>query len=125
MPSLRRYRTQEVVGSSPTSSVCSFFTARGAALHKEAQLALRVPEFARRASVTRSIRDYLGVVTRPFGNLRNVSMEPEERKSIVQQFYDQWNSGAIDFKRLVHPDVTNHAARQGSRDGARQESPSD
>jgi predicted ester cyclase len=26
----------------------------------------------------------------------------------VQEFYDQWNSGAIDFERLVHPDVTNH-----------------
>ncbi|HZP30649.1 MAG TPA: ester cyclase [Acidimicrobiia bacterium] len=29
-------------------------------------------------------------------------------KAIVQQFYDDWNAGAIDFERLVHPDVTNH-----------------
>jgi predicted ester cyclase len=35
-------------------------------------------------------------------------MSPRENKSIVQEFYDQWNSGAIDFERLVHPDITNH-----------------
>ncbi len=35
-------------------------------------------------------------------------MSAQENKSIVQQFYDQWNSGAIDFERLVHPDVRNH-----------------
>ena len=35
-------------------------------------------------------------------------MNPQENKSIVQEFYDQWNSGAIDFESLVHPDVTNH-----------------
>ena len=35
-------------------------------------------------------------------------MSPQENKAIVQEFYDQWNSGAIDFERLVHPDVTNH-----------------
>jgi predicted ester cyclase len=35
-------------------------------------------------------------------------MSPQENKAIVQEFYDQWNSGAIDFDRLVHPDVTNH-----------------
>jgi steroid delta-isomerase-like uncharacterized protein len=35
-------------------------------------------------------------------------MTPRENKSIVQEFYDQWNSGAIDFERLVHTDVTNH-----------------
>ena len=35
-------------------------------------------------------------------------MRPGGNKSIVQEFYDQWNSGAIDFDRLVHPDVTNH-----------------
>jgi predicted ester cyclase len=35
-------------------------------------------------------------------------MSPQENKLIVQEFYDQWNSGAIDFERLVHPDVTNH-----------------
>src|SRR4051812_36641080 len=35
-------------------------------------------------------------------------MSPQENKSIVQEFYDQRNSGAIDFERLVDPDVTNH-----------------
>ena len=35
-------------------------------------------------------------------------MGPEGNKSIVQEFYDQWNSGDIDFERLVHPDVANH-----------------
>jgi predicted ester cyclase len=35
-------------------------------------------------------------------------MSPQENKSIVQEFYDQWNSRAIDFERLVHPDITNH-----------------
>lgn len=53
-------------------------------------------------------------------------MTPNENKSIVQAFYDQWNSGAIDFDRLVDEDVTNHQPdrdpergldrfRQGSR----------
>ena len=28
--------------------------------------------------------------------------------AVVQQFYDQWNAGAIDFDGLVHADVTNH-----------------
>ena len=28
--------------------------------------------------------------------------------SVVQEFYDQWNRGAIDFDRMVHEDVTNH-----------------
>jgi predicted ester cyclase len=35
-------------------------------------------------------------------------MGPEGNKSIVQEFYGQWNSGAIDFERLVHPEVANH-----------------
>ena len=35
-------------------------------------------------------------------------MTPEENKAVVQEFYDQWNSGAIDFERLVHPNITNH-----------------
>jgi predicted ester cyclase len=35
-------------------------------------------------------------------------MGAEENKSIVQEFYDQWNAGAIDFERLVDPTVTNH-----------------
>jgi predicted ester cyclase len=32
----------------------------------------------------------------------------DKNKAIVQQFYDEWNAGEIDFDRLVHPDVTNH-----------------
>jgi predicted ester cyclase len=32
----------------------------------------------------------------------------EENKAVVQRFYDQWNAGALDYDRLVHPDVTNH-----------------
>ena len=35
-------------------------------------------------------------------------MSPQENKTIVQELYDQWNLGAIDFERLVHPNVTNH-----------------
>ena len=35
-------------------------------------------------------------------------MSQQGNKSIVQEFYDQWNSGAIDFERLVHPEVANH-----------------
>ena len=35
-------------------------------------------------------------------------MNPSESKSVVQEFYDQWNSGAIDFDRVVREEVTNH-----------------
>jgi predicted ester cyclase len=35
-------------------------------------------------------------------------MIPQDNKSIVREFYDQWNSGTIDFEQLVHADVTNH-----------------
>jgi predicted ester cyclase len=35
-------------------------------------------------------------------------MSLQENRAVVQEFYEQWNSGAIDFERLVHPDVTNH-----------------
>src|SRR5918996_5168450 len=35
-------------------------------------------------------------------------MTLDENKTIVREFYEQWNSGAIDFERLVHPDVSNH-----------------
>jgi predicted ester cyclase len=35
-------------------------------------------------------------------------MGSQTNKAIVQEFYDQWNWGAIDFERLVHPDVANH-----------------
>jgi predicted ester cyclase len=35
-------------------------------------------------------------------------MTPDENKATVQQFYDEWNAGAIDYERLVHGDVTNH-----------------
>lgn len=34
-------------------------------------------------------------------------MGSQGNKSIVQEFYDQWNSGAIDFEGLVHPDIAN------------------
>lgn len=35
-------------------------------------------------------------------------MTPEENKEIVQAFCDQWNSGSIEFDRLVDPKVRNH-----------------
>jgi predicted ester cyclase len=35
-------------------------------------------------------------------------MTPDENRAIVQTFYDEWNSGAIDFDQLVHPEVRNH-----------------
>lgn len=35
-------------------------------------------------------------------------MGPQGNKAVVQEFYDQWNSGTIDFDHLVHPDVANH-----------------
>jgi predicted ester cyclase len=35
-------------------------------------------------------------------------MGPQGNKAIVQEFYDQWNSGTIDCEHLVHPDVANH-----------------
>jgi predicted ester cyclase len=35
-------------------------------------------------------------------------MTPAENESLVQEFYDQWNSGAIDFDRLIHPEIANH-----------------
>jgi steroid delta-isomerase-like uncharacterized protein len=35
-------------------------------------------------------------------------MTPEENKSVVQEFYDQWNSGTIDFERLVDENLKNH-----------------
>ena len=35
-------------------------------------------------------------------------MGPQGNRAVVREFYDQWNSGAIDFERLVDPAVTNH-----------------
>jgi predicted ester cyclase len=35
-------------------------------------------------------------------------MGSQANKAIVQEFYDQWNVGVIDFDRLVDPAVTNH-----------------
>jgi predicted ester cyclase len=35
-------------------------------------------------------------------------MPTPDNKAVVQEFYDQWNAGAIDFDRLVHEDVANH-----------------
>jgi predicted ester cyclase len=35
-------------------------------------------------------------------------MTLDENKAVIQEFYDQWTAGTIDFDRLVHADVTNH-----------------
>ena len=35
-------------------------------------------------------------------------MTPDENKAVIQEFYDQWTAGAIDFNRLVNADVTNY-----------------
>jgi predicted ester cyclase len=35
-------------------------------------------------------------------------MAPHESASVVEEFYEQWNSGAIDFERPVHPKIANH-----------------
>ena len=35
-------------------------------------------------------------------------MSPHGNAAIVQEFYDQWNAGAIDFERLVDPAIANH-----------------
>jgi len=35
-------------------------------------------------------------------------MSAIENKAVVQEFYDQWNAGTIDFERLVDADVANH-----------------
>ena len=35
-------------------------------------------------------------------------MTARENESLVQEFYDQWNAGAVDFDRLVHPEIANH-----------------
>jgi predicted ester cyclase len=35
-------------------------------------------------------------------------MSPQDTKSIVRKFYEQWNSGAIDFERLIDEGVINH-----------------
>jgi predicted ester cyclase len=44
-------------------------------------------------------------------------MPHHESKSVVQEFYDQWNSGDIDFERLVHVDVTNHQPERDPETG--------
>jgi predicted ester cyclase len=35
-------------------------------------------------------------------------MTLDEKKAVVREFYEQWSSGAIDFERLFHADITNH-----------------
>ncbi|MBA3376220.1 MAG: ester cyclase [Actinobacteria bacterium] len=35
-------------------------------------------------------------------------MTADENKSAVQEFYDQWNSGIIDFERLVDENMKDH-----------------
>jgi hypothetical protein len=42
-------------------------------------------------------------------------MTPNESASVVQEFYEQWNSGAIDFERLVHPKIANHQPSERQR----------
>jgi predicted ester cyclase len=37
-----------------------------------------------------------------------LAMTPDESASVVQEFYEQWNSEAIDFERLVHATIANH-----------------
>lgn len=35
-------------------------------------------------------------------------MTPPAIESAVQDFYEQWNSGTIDFERLIHEEMANH-----------------
>jgi predicted ester cyclase len=35
-------------------------------------------------------------------------MTPPASESVVQEFYEQWNSGSIDFERLIHEEIANH-----------------
>ena len=39
---------------------------------------------------------------------KGASLRREGHKSVVQAFYDQWNSGTIDFERLIDRDIANH-----------------
>ena len=44
-------------------------------------------------------------------------MTPNASASVVQEFYEQWNSGAIDFERLVHPTIANHQPERDAEVG--------
>lgn len=44
----------------------------------------------------------------PAASRKAQTLTPEANKAVVQSFYDQWNSGSIDFESLVHPEVANH-----------------
>jgi len=33
---------------------------------------------------------------------------PTDIRSVVEEFYEQWNSGTIDFERLIHEEIANH-----------------
>jgi predicted ester cyclase len=44
-------------------------------------------------------------------------MTAEHAASVVLEFYEQWNAGAIDFERLVHPDIANHQPERGPEVG--------
>ena len=44
-------------------------------------------------------------------------MSSQDNKMVVQEFYDQWNSGAIELERLVQPDVTNHQPGRKPEEG--------
>lgn len=35
-------------------------------------------------------------------------MSPLEIKRVVEEFYEEWNSGSIDFERLIHEEIANH-----------------
>ena len=35
-------------------------------------------------------------------------MAAVEIESVVEEFYEQWNSGTIDFERLIHTEIANH-----------------
>jgi predicted ester cyclase len=95
-------RTQEVGGSSPPSSTSSREQRQGS--HRRHATKGRL----RDATATPAVHDYSALVARPSDNRRDVTMGSQANKDVVQQFYDQWSSGAIDFERLVHQDITNH-----------------
>ncbi len=46
-------------------------------------------------------------------------MTRHENESLVREFYEQWNSGAIDFERLVHPDIANTSPNESRNAGAK------
>jgi predicted ester cyclase len=49
---------------------------------------------------------------------RRLAMTSNETTSVVEEFYEQWNSGAIDFERLVHAKIANHQPEQEAEVGS-------